>query len=245
MALVLNAAVLAVLLLGSIAFLTKGKYWGVANASSTKKGSKGPSIQSAEEAKARDIVAKAAESSKNCVVFFGSQTGTAEGFATRLMEEGKNRFGLETMIADLKSYDYKNLDAFPEDSIAMFVMATCGDGDPTDNAVQFWETITMEDAVFSKATDPPLQNLRFCIFGLGDNSYEHFNAMGRKLNAALEKLGAQRIGSAGEGDDGSDGLNDAYLAWKEPMWAALVERMGLEEREGVEPDLAPMVKKVL
>jgi NADPH-ferrihemoprotein reductase len=49
----------------------------------------------------------------------------------------------------------------------------------------------------------------------------------------LTKLGATRIGEAGEGDDGAGTMEEDYLAWKEPMWAALTESMGLEEREAV------------
>merc|ERR1711939_1079380 len=56
---------------------------------------------------------------------------------------------------------------------------------------------------------------------------------------ALEKLGAKRIGAAGEGDDGAGTMEEDFLAWKDPMWADLAEKMGLEEREAVyEPTFA-------
>ena len=136
----LDIIVLALLLVGSIAYFTKGTYWGVPkdpyassamNGSAAKKGS-------------RNILEKMDESGKNCVVFYGSQTGTAEDYASRLAKEGSSRFGLKTMTADLEDFDYENLDQFPDDKIAVFVMATYGEGEPTDNAVEFWEFMNAE-----------------------------------------------------------------------------------------------------
>ncbi|KAL2189731.1 hypothetical protein L209DRAFT_679171 [Thermothelomyces heterothallicus CBS 203.75] len=173
------------------------------------------------------------ESGKNCIIFYGSQTGTAEDYASRLAKEGKSRFGLETMVADLEDYDFDNLDAIPSDKVVMFVLATYGEGEPTDNAVDFTEFITAENPSFSLDNDPPLGNLNYVAFGLGNNTYEHYNSMVRTINKALQRLGAHRIGEAGEGDDGAGTMEEDFLAWKEPMWKALAEKMGLEEREAV------------
>ncbi|KAI1377725.1 NADPH-cytochrome P450 reductase [Hypoxylon crocopeplum] len=226
----LDIIVLAAILVGTGAYFTKGKYWGVtkdpyANAFSNTNGLKA--------GKTRNILEKMEESGKNCVIFYGSQTGTAEDYASRLAKEGKSRFGLETMVADLEDYDYDNLDSVPSDKVVMFVLATYGEGEPTDNAVEFYEFITGDDVAFSQSADPPLANLNYVAFGLGNNTYEHYNSMVRNVNKALEKLGANRIGEAGEGDDGAGTMEEDFLAWKDPMWAALAEKMGLEEREAV------------
>lgn len=226
----LDIVVLAAILLGTVAYFTKGKYWGVAKdpyASSFANGN------AAKAGKTRNIVEKLEESGKNCIILYGSQTGTAEDYASRLAKEGKSRFGLETMAADLEDYDFDNLDTIPSDKVVMFVLATYGEGEPTDNAVEFYEFITSENASFSESNDPPLGNLNYVAFGLGNNTYEHYNSMVRNVNAALERLGAHRIGEAGEGDDGAGTMEEDFLAWKEPMWTALAEKLGLEEREAV------------
>lgn len=226
----MDMIVLAAVLLGSLAYFTKGTYWGI---------TKDPYAASLAAAngnkpgRTRNIVEKMEESGKNCVVFYGSQTGTAEDYASRLAKEGKSRFGLETMVADLEEYDFENLDTLPEDKIAMFVLATYGEGEPTDNAVDFYEFVTNEDVAFSNAADPPLENLKFVAFGLGNNTYEHYNSMVRNVTKAFQKLGATLIGSAGEGDDGAGTMEEDFLAWKDPMWTDLAEKMGLEEREAV------------
>ena len=230
----LDIIVLAALLLGTVAYFTKGTYWAVygdpyGNSLQTGNGA-------AKAGKSRNIIEKMEESDKNCVVFYGSQTGTAEDYASRLAKEGHSRFGLKTMVADLEDYDYDNLDKFPDDKLAVFVLATYGEGEPTDNAVEFYEFFGSEDISFSEgasAEDKPLSNLKYVGFGLGNNTYEHYNSMIRNVDGYLTKLGATRLGAAGEGDDGAGTMEEDFLAWKEPMWVAVTEALGLEEREAV------------
>jgi NADPH-ferrihemoprotein reductase len=226
----LDVIVLTAILVGTAAYFTKGKYWAVAK---DPYANSFANANGAKAGKTRNIVEKMEESGKNCVIFYGSQTGTAEDYASRLAKEGKSRFGLETMVADLEEYDFDNLDTVPSDKIVMFVLATYGEGEPTDNAVDFYEFIIGEDVAFGEGNDPALENLNYVAFGLGNNTYEHYNSMVRNVDKALAKLGAHRIGEAGEGDDGAGTMEEDFLAWKDPMWAALAEKMGLEEREAV------------
>ncbi|KAI6808797.1 NADPH--cytochrome P450 [Hortaea werneckii] len=228
----LDIIVLVALLVGTVAYFTKGTYWAVQKdpyASAFANGS------AAKAGKSRNILEKMDETGKNCVVFYGSQTGTAEDYASRLAKEGSSRFGLKTMTADLEEYDYENLDQFPEDKVAMFVLATYGEGEPTDNAVEFYEFISSDDVSFSEKSsdESPLGTLQYVAFGLGNNTYEHYNSMVRNVTKFFDKLGAKRIGTAGEGDDGAGTMEEDFLAWKEPMWSALASAMSLEEREAV------------
>jgi NADPH-ferrihemoprotein reductase len=228
----LDIVVLVVLLLATTAYFTKGTYWGqtedkIAKALAAANGA-------AKSAGTRSIVEKLDEMDKNCVMFYGSQTGTAEDYASRLAKEGQSRYGLRTMTADLEEFEYEDLDNLPDDKVAFFVMATYGEGEPTDNAVDFMEFIGNEDSSFSKgstATDQPLTNVKYVTFGLGNNTYEHYNEMVRRLDKNLTKLGANRIGTAGEGDDGAGTMEEDFLAWKEEMWAELAKDMGLMERD--------------
>ncbi|RUS35487.1 hypothetical protein BC938DRAFT_482754 [Jimgerdemannia flammicorona] len=171
---------------------------------------------------------------RNVIFFYGSQTGTAEDYAARLAKEGSQRFGLSTMTADMEEYDITYLDQLPEDFLAFFIMATYGEGEPTDNAVDFWEMITQqEQPEFSKSSeseDPekPLKNLRYVVFGLGNKTYEHYNLVGRTVDKRLSELGATRIAERGEGDDDGS-LEEDFLGWKDDMWKAVAEVMGVDE----------------
>lgn len=236
----LDIVVLGAILVATLAYFTKGSLWGV------QKDPYAPSFTGANGLKAgktRNIIEKMEESGKNCIIFYGSQTGTAEDYASRLAKEGKSRFGLETMVADLEEYDFDNLDTIPSDKLVMFVLATYGEGEPTDNAIEFYEFLTGEGVAFSEANDPPLGNLNYVAFGLGNNTYEHYNSMVRNVDKTFQKLGANRIGTAGEGDDGAGTMEEDFLAWKDPMWAAVAEKMGLEEREAVYEPIFSIVER--
>lgn len=216
---------LLVILVGTASYFSKWQYWDM-----NQDPYQGASANSSNQ-RTRDIVERMNEAGKNCAVFYGSQSGTAEDYASRLAQEGKRRYGLETMVADLEDYDYDNLDTVPDDKVLIFVLATYGEGEPTDNAVDFYEFV--KQGAFSESRVLPLGNLKYVIFGLGNSKYEHYNHMCRSVNKTLENLGAHRIGDAGEGNDGTGTLEEDFLAWKDGMWAALSNSMGLKQREEV------------
>ncbi|KAM0417114.1 hypothetical protein ACHAPT_012890 [Fusarium lateritium] len=190
-----------------------------------------PKLQASKVDTSRDIVHAMEMNGASAVIFFGSQTGMAEDFASRLAKEGRTRFGLKSMIADLEEYDYDNIDSIPSDKIAIFVMATYGEGEPTDNAAQFHDTITDDNASFSETMNPPLKTLSYAVFGLGNSSYEKFNYMARVVDQSLERLGAHRLGPVGEGDDGKGTMEEDFSAWKESTWAQISQKLRLKELE--------------
>ncbi|EJD40901.1 cytochrome P450 oxidoreductase [Auricularia subglabra TFB-10046 SS5] len=185
----------------------------------------------------RNFVEKMKAGKKRIVIFYGSQTGTAEEYAIRLAKEAKSRFGLASLVCDPEEYDFDNLDQIPEDSCAIFVVATYGEGEPTDNSVQLLQNLSDDSFAFSNG-DHKLEGLKYVVFGLGNRTYEHYNAMARKVDACLEAAGGKRIGERGEGDDDKS-MEEDYLEWKEGMWKAFAEDMGVEEGVGSEtPDFA-------
>ncbi|KAK9478704.1 hypothetical protein V1514DRAFT_50048 [Lipomyces japonicus] len=229
---VFDLLLLSAVLVGTVAFFTKGKLW----AKKLPNGGFAAASTATLQSGTRSIVQKLADSDRDAVIFYGSQTGTAEDYASRLAKEGHARFGLKTMVADLEDYDYEDLDEFPQEKIAIFVMATYGEGEPTDNAAQFFEFITDPEPSFSgngEDSENPLSNLNFVAFGLGNNTYEYYNAIITNLNDALVKLGATRLGDVGMGDDGTGTMEEDFLTWKEDMWARVAEAFDLQEREAV------------
>ncbi|NXA35254.1 NCPR reductase, partial [Eudromia elegans] len=166
------------------------------------------------------FIEKMKKTGRNIVVFYGSQTGTAEEFANRLSKDA-HRYGLRGMAADPEEYDLSDLSRLSEidKSLAVFCMATYGEGDPTDNAQDFYDWL--------QETDADLSGLRFAVFGLGNKTYEHFNAMGKYVDKRLEELGAQRIFELGQGDDDGN-LEEDFITWREQFWPAVCEHFGVE-----------------
>ena len=77
------------------------------------------------------------QQNKDVLIFFGSQSGTAEGLAHRLVRDCHRRFGLSAIAADLQEYDPDSIAAIPQSKLAIFIISTYGEGDPSDNATQF------------------------------------------------------------------------------------------------------------
>lgn len=93
------------------------------------------------------FIKKLKASGRSLIVFYGSQTGTAEEFAGRLAKEGM-RYRMKGMVADPEECDMEELLHLKDipNSLAVFCLATYGEGDPTDNAMEFHEWIKNGDA---------------------------------------------------------------------------------------------------
>ncbi|XP_050023019.1 NADPH--cytochrome P450 reductase isoform X2 [Dermacentor andersoni] len=166
------------------------------------------------------FIGKMKSTGRNIVIFYGSQTGTAEEFAARLAKEA-NRFGLKAMVADPEECEMEDLTKLPEitNSMAIFCMATYGEGDPTDNAQDFYQWL--QDG----SVDLP--GVNYAVFALGNKTYEHFNAMGKYVDKRMEELGATRVFEMGLGDDDAN-IEEDFVTWKERFWNAVCENFHLE-----------------
>ena len=92
----------------------------------------------------------------------------------------------------------------------------------------------LEDESFEFSNgEHTLNGLKYVVFGLGNKTYEHYNLIGRKIDDLLTKMGAVRIGERGEGDDDKS-MEEDYLEWKDGMWDAFAQTMGVEEGQGAD-----------
>jgi NADPH-ferrihemoprotein reductase len=167
-------------------------------------------------------------------IFFGSQTGTAEGFARTIMEEAKAK-GFNAKMCDLEDFDPEVL---ASTRLAVFLMATYGEGEPTDNAAKFTKWLKSEGVA-----EGFLSTVKFTVFGLGNRQYEHFNAMGKLTNNTLEKFGAARVFEYGEGDD-DNALEEDFEGWKSKLIPALVSQFHPDGASSAGDDSHAEVKRV-
>jgi len=105
-------------------------------------------------------------------------------------------------------------------NLAVFLMATYGEGEPTDNAMRFYRWLKNEEGITEENC---LNGLKFTVFGLGNKQYEHFNRMGKHANELLEKLGGSRVFELGLGDDDAS-LEEDFENWKGKLWPSLLSQ---------------------
>lgn len=155
------------------------------------------------------------------------QTGTAEEYAGRLVKDAR-AYGIKAMVADLEDYDMERLESLAEevpDAIAVFCLATYGEGDPTDNAADFWSLLKERDELDDDSFS--LNGMNFAVFGLGNKTYEFYNSVGRYVDQMLDKFGGERLADLGEGDDDAD-LEADYITWSEQFWAATCDKLNID-----------------
>lgn len=137
------------------------------------------------------------------------------------MEEGKQN-GFDAKLFDLEEFDPELI---ANTDLALFIMATYGEGEPTDNAAKFFKWLkNTDDAI----PDNYLSKLKFSVFGLGNRQYEHYNRMGKLVNTNLEKFGGKRLYDYGEGDD--DGtLEEDFESWKNNLYPSLIAALSTSD----------------
>lgn len=170
-------------------------------------------------------------------IYYATQTGTSESFARQLEREGAEH-GFLVQVVDLEDIEVPTLVADHHKDVdsgkarAIFLTATYGEGEAPDNATLFCEALCekaetkildaeKETDVFDAAL---LADLEFCVFGLGNRQYDHFNSMGKFFDRVLVRLGAQRIMPLGMGDDDND-LEGDFETWKDSqLWPTLEKK---------------------
>ena len=153
-------------------------------------------------------VAEPPKNAEPLLILFGSQTGTAEGLAKKVAKESQQR-GFAPKVLALNDYESANLPAVNK---AVIISSTWGDGEPPDNAANFWSWLNAETA-------PRLDNLNFAVLGLGDKNYSNFCGASKKFDTRLESLGAKRLMPRGECDADYE---TAAKSWIDGLWQKLV-----------------------
>lgn len=174
-------------------------------------------------------------------VHYGTQTGTAERFAHDVENELKQRYGNTVCVhtSDLEHVTSESaedvlLEGIEHGGIGtlrIFLQSTYGDGEPTDTSAEFvhWVRNAAEDGRMPDL----LEKLTYSVFGLGNSSYEHYNAAAKLIDKSLHALGASPLLKIHLGDDDCT-LEDDFLSWREALWVAIESKYEISAEVGIE-----------
>ncbi|WP_314732904.1 cytochrome P450 [Sphingomonas sp. LC-1] len=164
------------------------------------------------------------------LVLYGSNTGTSEAFAQRIGADAAAQ-GYAATVAPLDDY----ATGLPE-GVPLIVATASYEGRPPDNAARF---VTWVEGL----PDHALDGRRYAVFGCGNRQWARtWQAIPKRVDAALAKAGAQAFHTRGEGDAAGD-LFGAFENWYAGLWPSLAASEGREPAIQAQPRIDVEVRR--
>lgn len=137
---------------------------------------------------------------KELLILYGSQSGNTESFAKAIGKKAKGA-GFNARVAGLETL---SPEALMKESYLLLATSTWGEGEMPDNAKDFWDALSSEDA-------PKLKHLHYSVLALGDTNYETFCQAGKDFDLRLAELGAVRIHPRSDCDADYEDMAEKWL----------------------------------
>jgi NADPH-ferrihemoprotein reductase len=214
-------------LLSALGYITRGRVWDKPDPHHGiwfEKPQLADGASSGRVVATRDVAQKLAEGDYQCVIFWGSQSGTSERFAETLGRECLSHFGINALVADMSDYDADSISKIQSTHFAIFMLSTYGEGDPSDNTAGLWDWIKQ---VKDKHTR--LEALRYVAFGLGNSNYKYYNRVLDVVADALDNAGSNALMPRQKADDANGGTEEDFQAWKDDLFT-LFRQLGFEQK---------------
>ncbi len=184
-------------------------------------------------AKRREAVVSMDGTKPRVRILYGTQTGTAERFSKQLAGELRKRYGDACSIEVTDCENYSNpSERLTKEQLVVLCVATYGDGEPTDNAADFFSWLAKEVEAVEGGDREPALKVRLSIPRRGhaaaSNAASHGGAAGAIGGAAVSAA----IGAAAQGSH----LGEWEGRWRHDGGRTLWPRPGAEaDVRGVRP----------
>lgn len=154
-----------------------------------------------------------AENATDLLVLYGSNTGSSESFAHRLADEA-TAHGFRPTVGAMDEFAGR----LPKQG-GLIVVTASYEGQPPDNARQFVSAVEALE-------EGSLAAVKFAVFGCGNRQWARtYQAIPKRVDAALAKAGAERVVERGEADSGGDFFG-SFDAWEASAWPQFEQAFG-------------------
>ena len=133
-------------------------------------------------------------------IAYGTETGNAKKLATVFAAKAKKN-GINAKLVSLDQYRLNDLS---KEEYFFTVISTQGDGEPPAAAKKFYDHIHQNSDQLSK--------LKYGVLALGDTAYPQFCKVGEDVDAALNKLGGERVVSLQKCDTDYESEADTWIS---------------------------------
>lgn len=104
----------------------------------------------------------------------------------------------------------------------IFVIATHYEGEPPDDAVQWWDWV---QKTAKSGPSVSLKDNKYTLFALGDLTYKYYCKFGKDIDAAVEKFGLQKVYETGLGSNDQNNISEFFEEWKINLWNRITDHI--------------------
>jgi cytochrome P450/NADPH-cytochrome P450 reductase len=158
---------------------------------------------------------------------FGTQTGTAQDYASQLVNQAKS-FGFKNVtLTSMDNWDVIQNGRYQKQEVGrrelVVVCTATYNGQPPDSAENFNKFL---DASIESKKDDFFAGLDYAVFGLGNKNWRTYQAFPLKVDACLNELGAERFFAPGVGDADKD-MDGDFNEWCAHFWTYILSKYGV------------------
>ena len=149
----------------------------------------------------------------NFTILFATEMGQAEEFANQLQKEATEKLHLKCKIINVS--EVNSVQIFNENSLIVIIASTWGEGEPTDDCIDFNKMVESKEFWDGFTNN---ENLNVAIFGLGNINYTFYNAQGKKFHKIfVEEHKLNEICPLGLGNARKD-IEKDFNEWKDNLF---------------------------
>ena len=143
------------------------------------------------------------------IILYATEMGQAKQFANLLHKECNEKLLLKVKLMNVS--EIKDVKIFNENSLIVIIASTWGEGEPTDDCIEFNDMVKSKK--FWSEFDNK-ENLNIAIFGLGNTRYTFYNAQGKLFyKIFIEENKINPLCKLGLGD-AKQNIEKDFIEWK-------------------------------